>query len=124
MPTANIQQINEALRKIKVAVNLGGSNFVFRRRQKNEDTLLKLGYLHKHVLEEILGLTFRNYCSGPAANISRSGSMKGAVWVFGKEISKIEVYIKIQIIPQSNENKCVCISFHEAERVMRYPYAS
>lgn len=124
MPKANIHQVNEALRKIKAAISLGGSSFVLKRRQKNEDTLIKLGYLHKHVLAEILSLTFRDYCSGPEPNLSRVGSLKGAIWVFGKKIEDVEVYIKIQIIPQLNENKCVCVSFHEADSIMRYPYAS
>lgn len=120
-----MQQINETLRKIKDTINSKeGTNFHFKNRYKNQETLIKLGYLHHHVLEEILSLTYRNYCDGPEPNLSRSGERKGAVWTFGKIIEEIEIYIKIQIIPHKENNKCVCISFHEAINKMNYPYAS
>lgn len=120
-----MQQINEALRKIKDTINSSkNTNFHFKNRPENKETLIKLGYLHHHVLEEILNLTYRNYCEGPDPNISRSGIRKGAIWKFGKTIEELEVYIKIQVIPHGGINKCVCISFHEANRKMQYPYAS
>lgn len=123
LPKANQQQINIALSKIKDTINNSDyGNFHFRHRPKNEETLIKLGYLHDHVLDVILTLTYRNYCTGPEPNISRSSNAKGAVWEFGKEVEGIEVYIKIQIIPMGTKNECICISFHESERKMRYPY--
>lgn len=124
MPQANIQQINAALIKIKNSINdPHHGNFQLRKRRKNEETLIKLGLLQKHALDEILKLTYKNYCSGPEPNTSPTGERKGAVWTFGKIIRGIEIYIKIQIIPIKNKNNCVCISFHEAESKMRYPYA-
>lgn len=124
MPQANIYQINSALIKIKDSINNPKrGNFVLAKRAKNEKTLIKLGFLQKHVNNEILNLTYENYCFGPEPNISPEGERKGAVWTFGKFIKGIEIYIKIQIIPVRNKYNCICISFHEAEKKMKYPYA-
>jgi len=42
------------------------------------------------------------------------------MWVFGKEVKKKEVYIKISMgIENTN---AICISFHIAEYPMKYPY--
>lgn len=124
MPQANQQQINFALEKIKNAIsNKGHGNFILKKRPENEETLIKLGFLHQHFLDEVLSLTYKNYCEGPQMNTSSSGNSKGAVWVFGKGIDFIEVYIKIHIVPQGDKNQCVCISFHEAKFKLNYPYA-
>lgn len=124
MPKATQQQINNALEKIKNAISDEEcGNFHLKKRPENEETLIKLGYLHNHFLEEILSLTYRNYCEGPERNLSNSGHSKGAIWIFGKEINAIEVYIKIHIVPQGIKNQCICISFHEARRRLDYPYA-
>lgn len=124
LPSASIESINNALRRIKGTINDGDRRrFVFSKRPKNEDTMIKLGYKHDHILEEILQLTKRNYCKGPEQNLSRTGNPKGAVWVFGKVINDIEIYIKLQIIPQGELSTCVCISFHETTQKLYYPYA-
>jgi hypothetical protein len=41
------------------------------------------------------------------------------MWVFGKEINKHEIYIKITM-GQPNQS-VICISFHIAEHPMIYP---
>ena len=42
------------------------------------------------------------------------------MWVFGLQVSGSEVYVKIQVIVEPA--RCVCISFHESERPMHYPF--
>lgn len=124
MPKASQQQINIALEKIKNTISdETNGNFQLVKRKENEDTLIKLGYLHTHFLEVILELTYKNYCNGPEMNVSNTGNSKGAIWVFGKNIDSIEIYIKIHIVPQGSKNQCICISFHEATRKLNYPYA-
>jgi hypothetical protein len=123
LPKANKVQINTALLKIKDAINDDNGHIQLKPRDKNENTLAELGYSPTNCFHEILGLTYKNYCDGPNSNISRSGSRKGAIWEFGKFVCGIEIYIKIQIIPTGNNNECVCISFHRAERDLIYPYA-
>jgi hypothetical protein len=43
----------------------------------------------------------------------------GEMWVFGKWLNKIEVYIKITL--GSEKDPVICISFHPAEHPMNYP---
>ena len=42
------------------------------------------------------------------------------MWVFGKIVSKHEIYIKVTV-GQPND-KVICISFHFPEYPMTYPY--
>lgn len=127
MSIAPIQHINTILIKIKETVEKeNGKNFIFKHRDKNKDTLTKLQWLPSHVKEEILTLTYRNYSRGPERNESSSGNSKGAMWIFGKHIKNIDVYIKIHVIP-FKETQCVCVSFHEEEpdkEKLTFPYAT
>jgi len=40
--------------------------------------------------------------------------------VFGLHVTETEVYVKLQVIVEPN--CCVCVSFHESERPMHYPF--
>jgi len=42
------------------------------------------------------------------------------MWSFGKTVQHIEVYIKISL----TERNAICISFHEAEFPITYPFNS
>lgn len=120
--TAGIQQINNTLFTIKNTIHTdNGSNFHFRHRDKNKETLLKLGYYPSHVKDEISQLTYKNYCSGPEQNRSSSGNQKGSIWVFGKKINNLDIYIKLHLIPFGT-NQCICVSFHESEQELVFPY--
>lgn len=44
------------------------------------------------------------------------------IWIFGEDIDGMEVYMKIHVIPTKRETQCICISFHEAEYELIYPY--
>ena len=39
------------------------------------------------------------------------------MWVFGKDHNDVEIYIKISVA-----EKALCISFHEAEHPLQYPF--
>lgn len=85
-------------------------------RGKNAQTLLNLEITpndRKKILEK---LEATDYSEDPTEDkIYGSSDM----WVFGKEISTYEVYIKITI---GNPNcNVICISFHIAEFKMEYP---
>jgi hypothetical protein len=43
-----------------------------------------------------------------------------AIWVFGKDVKGVEVYIKISMGNFNSET--ICISFHPAEYIMNYPF--
>ena len=65
------------------------------------------------ILEE---LSADDYCEGPFKENLYGGA---DLWIFGKEIKKNEVYIKISI-GLHNQN-VICISFHIAEHPLTYP---
>lgn len=39
------------------------------------------------------------------------------MWVFGKDYNDIDLYIKISV-----SNRALCISFHEAEYPLNFPF--
>lgn len=86
-------------------------------RGKNMQTLadLELRPIDRNkVLEK---LAVEDYSQGPLAETMYGGT---AMWVFGKEVKKSEVYIKIT--PGLTSGSVICISFHVAEHPMRYPF--
>ena len=66
----------------------------------------------------MLGLTPAAYSSGPTPDHNNPGL---ELWVFGLRMRRNEVYVKIQVIADPPE-RCVCISFHESERPLHYPF--
>ena len=44
----------------------------------------------------------------------------GDMWVFGKDYDGTELYIKISL--GAPGSKTICISFHEAEHPLSYPF--
>lgn len=88
-------------------------------RWKNVQTLVELEFRpieRKKVLE---ALTPRNYSEGPLIDTLNQGA---EMWVFGKQIKKREVYIKITM--GMANSAVICISFHLAEHKMQYPLKS
>ncbi len=97
---------------------LGFWGLIFRSdRDKNFKTLTTLEYQVKDVIKKLNELKLSNYSEGPVEEILFGGA---AMWVFGKSIQGKEVYIKITIGQPSD--RVICISFHFAEHVMKYPY--
>ncbi len=97
---------------------LGFWGLIFRSdRDKNFKTLTTLEYQVKDVIKELNELKLSNYSEGPVEEILFGGA---AMWVFGKSIKGKEVYIKITIGQPSD--RVICISFHFAEHVMKYPH--
>ena len=85
-------------------------------RGKNAQALLDLEISPIRRKEIIEKLTFEDYSEGPLEE-----KMRGILpmWVFGREVKKTEVYIKISMgIANSNT---ICISFHPSEYPMNYP---
>lgn len=122
---ASIQQINSFLMKIKHIAERNSSSFIVAsQREENLRTMLELGFKDSHIIEEILGLTYRHYSVGPTINTSKDGFRKGDVWIFGKDINGVEIYIKIMIIETKRRLECICISFHKTDSPMLYPYRS
>lgn len=120
MPLSVVKETRDVinfLKDFKVLIQEG--RYVIKRHYKNRQTLTDLGITEKLRVETLLALKANDYSSGP--NSDEYG--KADYWIFGKEISNVEIYIKLQIITYSNGNEqAVCISFHTAEGSLIYPF--
>ena len=99
---------------MKTAAN---EQFMFVGRRTNLETLARLGINRQHAQELVTGLTPEDYVSGPAPDHNNPGL---EMWVFGLSVDSSEVYVKVQVIVEPA--CCVCVSFHQSERPMHYPF--
>lgn len=91
--------------------------FLSRRKDEKLNALLRQFGWTKQILFEYLikNLKPDDYISGPE---DEHGNADGSVWKFGKIINSVEVYIKISHMPNGSK----CISFHETEYDICYPF--
>lgn len=87
-------------------------------RPLNNKTIRELELTKENVWEIILDLTILDYVRGPEIDRDKPGEM----WIFGREIAKKEVYIKLKIAQVGLVKIAKCISFHIAEFPLRYPH--
>lgn len=105
------------LKDFKEAAN-SDSGILYAGRDKNWDTLVKLGITTAIRDEIVLGLSFRNYVSGPLKD--RDGR-SGEFWVFGTLEDSKEIYIKLKVYVDRAGKKAFCLSFHLAEHPLSFP---
>ena len=107
------QEVEKFLREFKPKFSIWG--IIFLNRDKNEEALKALG-ITPVAREEIIKKIEKEDYSHSILDESSFGEM----WVFGKDYDGTELYIKISMgRPGSNT---ICISFHEAEHPLNYPY--
>lgn len=87
-------------------------------RKKNIQGLADLDITATKRIDYIKNLNVDNYCSGP--NKDSLGLNLGDYWEFGIKVKRTEVYIKVRL--GKPNSKVICISFHKAERKMKYPF--
>lgn len=86
-------------------------------RGKNTQTLAELEITPSGRNRIIEKLSTEDYSEGPLAEILNNSQ---EMWVFGKMVKGIEIYIKITMgFPGSS---AICISFHPAEHNINYPF--
>lgn len=113
--TKTEQEVETFLKEFKPKFSIWG--IIFLSRQKNEEALRALG-ITPIAREEIIKKIDKNDYSHTVVDEATFGDM----WVFGKDYDGTELYIKISMgVPGSNT---ICISFHEAEHPLDYPYKS
>ena len=113
---ASKQEVETYLKELKVKMEIFGILFL-DDRGKNQQTLHDLEISPAKRKEIISSLRVEDYSQGPLEE-----KMRGILpmWVFGKQVKKKEVYIKVSM---GIENcGAVCISFHIAEHPMNYPF--
>lgn len=78
-----------------------------------------VGFNGRQVHETVCGLRVSNYSAGP---LSDDKGRPHDVWVFGAYVPMYEVYVKLAAFFSSGCMQAVCVSFHEAEHRLSYPY--
>jgi len=91
----------------------------FVKRDKNLESLKELKISKKFAIDILANLELKNYSSGPQADES---SLDQEVWIFGFDFMKKEIYIKIKVYWCQNTWRGKCISFHQAEKHLFYPF--
>lgn len=126
MTAANIedprQKVAEFLNEFQALIRNQKPHFP--PRTKNNATLIALGLTQTDQWNILRALTVEDYVAGPEPDEKR----KGFVWVFGKTDESVELYIKLKIsiwIPAGTneiQREPICISFHQAEWPLKYPF--
>jgi hypothetical protein len=91
--------------------------FTERKNPKNAQTLLLLEISPAKRRQIIEAITVDDYVEGPLEDTLYQIS---EMWIFGKTFKAHQLYIKISM-GRGNAN-VLCISFHIAEKPMRYPF--
>ena len=108
-----IEEVNKFLADFKIKAKVFG--IIYRDdRKKNTDALFQLGISAKIRERIIFSLEGEDYSQGPIMETLNGGA---EMWVFGKDHNNTEIYIKISV-----DDKALCISFHESEHPMQYPF--
>jgi hypothetical protein len=111
-------EITTFLKQAKVLISQGKRRFL--ERDKNISSISNMGLTIEQAWAEILELTYREYLGGPELDDNPRYATKGHLWwMFGIEVSELQVYIKLRI---AASNVVVCLSFHEAEYPLFCPY--
>lgn len=120
--TSSRKDVNDFLIQLKGVLN--DSNFSIEndlfliRKTENQSTLIDLEYDLDDVAKILSELNIQNYSE---TLFDEDNENPPLLFVFGKEISKKEIYIKIKV-RMNPERKIVCVSFHWAQHTMLYPY--
>jgi hypothetical protein len=86
-------------------------------RDKNDETIEDLELKEKDIKKVLETLTVKEYSEGPKQEDFYD---RGEMWIFGKTIKKVLIYIKITLAGVSKP--VICISFHKAEYEMNFPF--
>ena len=102
------------------------SDFILIKKRKTNDeehstpyTLLDLDYDMWDVISQLRELTVAEYSE---TKIDKDDLNPPLLFVFGKEIDRRLVYIKVKIKGAQNKH-VLCVSFHYAKNPMVFPYA-
>lgn len=118
--------VERKLRHIQYIISNRNDDFVFRSDMpKNETTLSVLGFRTNDAVEILKELVTEDYSKGPEKGESSTRNVEEEMWFFGKEVEglvKMEGYIKFSIYETKHNTTCYCVSFHEAEHPIYYPF--
>lgn len=106
----DIKDVEQFLKEFFAKKSIWG--VVFKdNRPKNIQLLADLGItknMRNEIIDSLVAIDFSYILEEPG------------LWVFGKEVWKKEIYIKIELGLFGAST--ICVSFHVAERPMKYPF--
>ena len=105
MPSAI--QLQQILSDLRTAIDAG--KFQPIPRQKNKDTLSRLGLTWQDAKDEIYELEPKHYYQGPSTDRDHPSSDK--FWVFKKRVEGEVLYIKFKVLYQE-DGRVKLVSFH------------
>ena len=109
------RDVEQFLNQFKIKLKV--FDVVYIGRDKNAQALLDVEMVPAARTKILEKLEAEDYSEGPLeATMHGAGDM----WVFGKEVSGKEIYIKIAM--GQSGNSVICISFHKAEHPLEYPF--
>jgi hypothetical protein len=113
---ASQEEVSNFLNGFKA--KMGVFSLMFRdERRKNTQALLDMEITPVKRKEIIESIVVEDYSEGPLDDKLYGVS---GMWVFGKYIKELEIYIKISV--GVTNSPVLCISFHPAEHKMNYPF--
>lgn len=115
---APLQQVRQFLLDFKQAAEKG---LHIPNREKNLSLLARHGFTVRERRDVILGLRVEDYVKGPEPD-DRDPTGPKNIWVFGVEHGGVGIYIKLKLVEEDDMKRAICISFHDAEFKMRFPY--
>lgn len=118
-PTPTPDDIELFLQTFKVKVSTFEVVFLNERPQNSVKSLLAVGFSPANRRALLLDLKVYDYAQGPLID-SRTGL---PLWVFGRRVNSIDLYIKIHI--GLSGKPAVCVSFHEEDKdrnPLTFPY--
>ncbi len=110
------KEVEQHLKELWLKMEIFGILF-FDHRGKNQQFLLDQEIAPLKRKEIIQSLKAEDYVDGP---LTEKMHNLPEMWVFGKKWKHTEIYIKIS--PGIKNNSVVCISFHDAEYPLSYPF--
>lgn len=110
-----LDQVEKYLKELRFRVDYFGI-IIMDSRLKNAQTLHDLDIPPDKRKEIIRKLRADDFSEGPL-DVKFNGL---DMWVFGKVVKDKEIYIKV--VMGVAGTKAICISFHEAEFPMNYPF--
>ena len=114
--TTNKEDVEKYLKDLKFKIGIFGI-YIRDDRGKNAQALLDLDITPNKRKEIIIALNPDDYSEGP---MEEKLNNLLPMWVFGTQVKKQEVYIKVSM--GAIDSKAICISFHLAEHPIHYPF--
>jgi hypothetical protein len=117
LPTPD--EVAQFLEAFKVKVNTFEVVFLNERPKNSVQTLFALGFSPANRRALLLDIQVADYAQGPLTD-ARTGL---PLWVFGRRVNQVDLYIKIHM--GVSGKPAVCVSFHEEDKdkdPLTFPY--